>query len=134
MAFSSNKTDDVISDINITPLVDVMLVLLVTFIVTAPLLTNAIALNLPETAATGEATQQHSVAVSVDAKGQVFLDTNVLSIDQLPAALQALHRQEPDTAITLRADRSAEYGKVAQVLADVRNAGITQLSVITETP
>ena len=134
MAFSSNQTDDVISDINITPLVDVMLVLLVAFIVTAPLLTNAIALNLPETAATGEATQQHSVAVSVDAKGQVFLDTNVLSIGQLPAALQTLHQQEPDTAITLRADRSAEYGKVAQVLAEVRNAGITQLSVITETP
>ncbi len=134
MAFSINQTDEVISEINITPLVDVMLVLLVTFIVTAPLLANSIALNLPETAATGEPTEHHSVAVSVNATGQVFLDKDILSIDQLPVALKTLHQQNPDTAITLRADRSAEYGKVAQVLAEVRNAGISQLSVITETP
>ncbi|NWB97024.1 biopolymer transporter ExbD [Pseudomonas gingeri] len=134
MAFSSSQNDDVISDINITPLVDVMLVLLVTFIVTAPLLSNAITLDLPQTVATGEPSQQHAIAVSVDASGQVFVDTTVMPFDQLPAKLQTLHEQEPDVAITLRADRSAEYGKVAQVLAEVRKAGITQLSVITETP
>ncbi|AZG88428.1 MULTISPECIES: ExbD/TolR family protein [Pseudomonas syringae group] len=134
MSFSTSNDDDAISDINITPLVDVMLVLLVTFIVTAPLLNNAIPLDLPQTVATTSLDQADPVVVSVDASGSVFIDTQAVALEQLPEALQTLHSKDPDVAVSLRADQATGYGRVAQVLADVQKAGISRLSVITESP
>ncbi|MCQ3007995.1 ExbD/TolR family protein [Pseudomonas savastanoi] len=132
MAFSSSQGDDAISDINITPLVDVMLVLLVVFIVTAPLLTNAIPLDLPQTAATAPLDDAKPVAISIDAKGGLFVDDQPLAEEQLPDAFQNLHANDPDVALTLRADTATDYGRVARVLADVQRSGITRLAVITE--
>ena len=134
MSFSTSNDDDAISDINITPLVDVMLVLLVTFIVTAPLLNNAIPLDLPQTVATTSLDQADPVVVSVDASGSVFIDSQAVALEQLPEALQTLHSKDPDVAVNLRADQATGYGRVAQVLADVQKAGISRLSVITESP
>lgn len=134
MSFSTSNDDDAISDINITPLVDVMLVLLVTFIVTAPPLNNAIPLDLPQTVATTSLDQADPVVVSVDASGGVFIDSEAVALEQLPEALQALHSKDPDVAVSLRADQATGYGRVAQVLADVQKAGISRLSVITESP
>ncbi|WP_116817019.1 ExbD/TolR family protein [Pseudomonas syringae] len=134
MFFSTSNDDDAISDINITPLVDVMLVLLVTFIVTAPLLNNAIPLDLPQTVATTSLDQADPVVVSVDASGGVFIDSQAVALEQLPEALQTLHSKDPDVAVSLRADQATDYGRVAQVLADVQKAGISRLSVITESP
>lgn len=134
MSFSTSNDDDAISDINITPLVDVMLVLLVTFIVTAPLLNNAIPLDLPQTVATTSLDQSDPVVVSVDASGSVFIDSQAVALEQLPEALQNLHSKDPDVAVSLRADQATGYGRVAQVLADVQKAGISRLSVITESP
>ncbi|WP_122859405.1 ExbD/TolR family protein [Pseudomonas viridiflava] len=134
MAFSSSNDDDAISDINITPMVDVMLVLLVVFIVTAPLLTNAIPLNLPQTVSTAPLDDGKPVAISIDATGSLFVDGEPLVEEQLPDALQTLHTRDPEVALTLRADTATDYGRVARVLADVQRSGITRLAVITESP
>lgn len=134
MAFISSNDDSAISDINITPLVDVMLVLLVVFIVTAPLLSNAIPLNLPQTVATAPPDDTKPVPISIDAAGQVYIDENKLTPEQLPASLQSLHNKDPDVSLTLRADSATDYGTVARVLADVQKSGITRLAVITESP
>ncbi len=134
MAFSSSNDDDAISDINITPMVDVMLVLLVVFIVTAPLLTNAIPLNLPQTVSTAPLDDAKPVAISIDATGSLFVDGEPLVEEQLPDALQTLHTRDPEVALTLRADTATDYGRVARVLADVQRSGITRLAVITESP
>ncbi|WP_122588347.1 ExbD/TolR family protein [Pseudomonas viridiflava] len=134
MAFSSSNDDDAISDINITPMVDVMLVLLVVFIVTAPLLTNAIPLNLPQTVSTAPLADAKPVAISIDATGSLFVDGEPLVEEQLPDALQTLHTRDPEVALTLRADTATDYGRVARVLADVQRSGITRLAVITESP
>lgn len=134
MAFSSSNDDDAISDINITPLVDVMLVLLVVFIVTAPLLTNAIPLNLPQTQSTAPLDDAKPVAISIDVSGGLFVDEQPLAEEQLPDTLQNLHERDPEVALTLRADTATDYGRVARVLADVQRSGITRLAVITESP
>ncbi|RMP66034.1 hypothetical protein ALQ18_01766 [Pseudomonas marginalis pv. marginalis] len=132
MAFTTSSDESTISDINITPLVDVMLVLLVVFIVTAPLLNNAIPLNLPQTVATATLDDSKPVAISIDAAGSVFIDEKQMPLDGLEQALVALKSQDPEVALTLRADTLTGYGRVAQVLALVQKADIARLSVITQ--
>lgn len=132
MAFTTSNDESTISDINITPLVDVMLVLLVVFIVTAPLLNNAIPLNLPQTVATQALDDSKPVAISIDAAGGVFIDDKGEPLDELEQALVALKNKDPEVSLTLRADTLTGYGRVAQVLALVQKAEITRLSVITE--
>ncbi|KRP62420.1 ExbD/TolR family protein [Pseudomonas trivialis] len=132
MAFTTSNDESTISDINITPLVDVMLVLLVVFIVTAPLLNNAIPLNLPQTVATQALDDSKPVAISIDAAGGVFIDDKAEPLDELEQALVDLKTRDPEVSLTLRADTLTGYGRVAQVLALVQKAEITRLSVITQ--
>lgn len=132
MAFStSNDSDDVLSDINITPLVDVMLVLVVALIVTAPLLNKAIKLNLPKTVATQAPEPSKPVSVSVDSQGRAYVDRELLSLDQLEPRLRALHAARPDLTLHLSSDEAASYGSVAKVMALIERAGITRLAVLT---
>lgn len=132
MAFStSSDNDDVLSEINITPLVDVMLVLLVAFIVTAPLLNNAVHVNLPKTVATAPADSKPAVTVSVDAQGTIWLDKRATALSALPARLVALKANRPDIALNLQADEGVPYGTVAKLMAAIEHAGITRLSVLT---
>jgi len=131
MAFSTQDSDEVLSEINVTPLVDVMLVLLVVFIVTAPLLTNSIPINLPKTEAVAPVEQKEPLVVSIDDKGQWFIDKNVISPDLLENNLQAAKQKNPDVRVQLQADDSANYGAVAKAMASIERAGITKLSVIT---
>src|ERR1700709_1051088 len=109
MAFSTQDTDEVLSEINVTPLVDVMLVLLVVFIVTAPLLTNSIKVNLPQTASNVSPEQNRSVSVSVDAAGKISRDRTQTELAALGTGLQALHAAQPDIGVHLNADRSVNY-------------------------
>jgi biopolymer transport protein ExbD len=133
MAFStSGNDDDVLSEINITPLVDVMLVLLVTFIVTAPLLNNAVHVNLPKTEATSPPDQKKAVTVSVDADGKVFFDKREVPAPLVEPQLQALRSNDPNVAVTLQADQGVAYGAVAKVMASIERAGITKMSVLTQ--
>jgi len=132
MAFSSSSdSDDVLSEINITPLVDVMLVLLVTFIVTAPLLNNAVHVNLPKTATTAPPPQVKAVTVSVDVHGKVFLDKRELPLALLEPELRARVAANKDLPLSLQADEGVPYGTVAKAMAAIERAGVTKLSVLT---
>lgn len=131
MAFSTQDSDEVLSEINVTPLVDVMLVLLVVFIVTAPLLTNAIPINLPKTEAVAPVEQKEPLVVSIDEKGQWFVNKDAISADLLENNLRSAREKNPDVRVQLQADDGANYGAVAKAMASIERAGITKLSVIT---
>lgn len=131
MAFSTQDSDEVLSEINVTPLVDVMLVLLVVFIVTAPLLTNAIPINLPKTESVAPVEQKNPLVVSIDDKGKVFINKDEIQADLLEFNLQAAKAKNPDVRVQLQADNGVNYGEVARAMASIERAGITKLSVIT---
>jgi biopolymer transport protein ExbD len=132
MAISTNADDDVLSEINVTPLVDVMLVLLVAFIVTAPLMNNAIQVNLPKTAATKAPEQKKPVTVSVDAAGKLFIDRQEYPLETIEPELKKLHDSNPDVTLHLSSDEAVNYGKVAKVMAAIERAGITRVAVLTQ--
>lgn len=132
MAISTNADDDVLSEINVTPLVDVMLVLLVAFIVTAPLMTNSIQVNLPKTSATKATEQKKPVTVSVDAAGKLFIDKQEYPLETIEPELKRIHDGNPDVTLHLSSDEAVNYGKVAKVMAAIERAGISRVAVITQ--
>ncbi len=132
MAFSNQDSDDVLSEINITPLVDVMLVLLVSFILTIPVLTNSVHVNLPKTVTTTPPEQQKSVTVTVDAEGRIYLDNAEVSQENLGSSLQALKAANSGLSLHLRADDRVPYGPVAKVMAAIEHAGVAKVSILTD--
>lgn len=122
------------SDINVTPMVDVMLVLLVIFMVTAPLLTAGIPVDLPKTSAQEINDPEEPLVVSVDKQGKVFLQETEIALDQLGARIAAVTNNKPDTKIFIRGDKGIEYGRVIEVMGTLTSAGFTQVSLIVETP
>jgi len=133
MAFTTGRDSaDVVSEINITPLVDVMLVLMVVFILTAPLLNNAVRINLPKTATTTPATQNKSVTVSVDGENRIYIDKREVTLGTLEGELRSLVGTDPDLALSLQADQGVPYRSVAQVIAHIQRSGVSKLSVLTE--
>jgi biopolymer transport protein ExbD len=133
MAFTTGRdSSDVVSEINITPLVDVMLVLMVVFILTAPLLNNAVRINLPKTAATTPATPNKSVTVSLDGENRIFIDKREVTLESLEGELHALVGSNPDLALSLQADEGVPYRSVAKVIAHIQRSGVSKLSVLTE--
>jgi biopolymer transport protein ExbD len=134
MAISTGSgNSDVVSEINITPLVDVMLVLMVVFILTAPLLNNAVRINLPKTAATAAPDAVKAVPVSLDGAGRLFIDKREVAADQLEPELRRLVAARPDLALSLQADENAPYKPVAKAMAAISRAGVSKLSVLTAT-
>ncbi|MCY1244458.1 Biopolymer transport protein ExbD [compost metagenome] len=131
MAFSTQDNDEVLSEINVTPLVDVMLVLLVVFIVTAPLLTNAIPINLPKTEAVAPPEQKDPLVVSIDGSGKFFIDKDEIQPDLLQGSLETAKARDPELRVQLQADDQVDYGRVAKAMASIERAGITKLAVIT---
>ncbi|MCJ8178184.1 biopolymer transporter ExbD [Pseudomonas viridiflava] len=131
MAFSNQDSDEVLSEINVTPLVDVMLVLLVVFIVTAPLLTNSIPINLPKTESVAPVEQKDPLVVSIDGQGKLFINKDEIQPDLLETNLKAAKEKAPDVRVQLQADDGVNYGEVARAMASIERAGITKLSVIT---
>lgn len=133
MAFSTGRdSSDVVSEINITPLVDVMLVLLVTFIITAPLLNNAVQINLPKTSTTAPVTQSKSVTVSIDPDSKIFIDKREVALEALEPELKGLVGTDPDLALSLQADEGVPYRSVAKVIANIQRSGVTKLAVLTQ--
>jgi len=133
MAFSSSQGDeDVLSEINITPLVDVMLVLLVAFVLTIPVLSNAIHVNLPKTVQTTPPEQQKAVTVTVDNTGKIFLDSREVAQQVFDKELQALKAANSNLSLHLRADERVPYGTVAKVMAAIEHAGVSRVSVLTD--
>ncbi|MCU1759771.1 biopolymer transporter ExbD [Pseudomonas sp. 14P_8.1_Bac3] len=131
MAFSTQDNDEVLSEINVTPLVDVMLVLLVVFIVTAPLLTNSIPINLPKTESVAPVEQKDPLVVSIDDKGKLFINKDEIQPDLLESDLKSAKDKNADVRVQLQADNGVNYGEVARAMASIERAGITKLSVIT---
>ncbi|HEX8540265.1 MAG TPA: biopolymer transporter ExbD [Pseudomonas sp.] len=131
MAFSTQDSDEVLSEINVTPLVDVMLVLLVVFIVTAPLLTNSIPINLPKTESVAPVEQKDPLVVSIDGQGKLFINKDEIQPNLLEINLKAAKEKAPDVRVQLQADDGVNYGEVARAMASIERAGITKLSVIT---
>ena len=131
MAFSTQDSDEVLSEINVTPLVDVMLVLLVVFIVTAPLLTNSIPINLPKTESVAPVEQKDPLVVSIDGQGKLFINKDEIQPNLLEINLASAKAKNPDVRVQLQADDGVNYGEVARAMASIERAGITRLSVIT---
>jgi biopolymer transport protein TolR len=122
------------SEINVTPMVDVMLVLLVVFMVAAPLLTVGVPVDLPKTPAASINDRVEPLTISIDNQGRVFLQEGEVAMDQLVARLQAVTRNKPDTTIFVRGDRGIAYGRIMEVMGLVASAGFAKVSLIAELP
>ncbi|SCK61630.1 biopolymer transport protein TolR [Variovorax sp. HW608] len=121
-----------LSDINVTPLVDVMLVLLVIFIITAPLMASSIKLDLPRTDAGKPNETPKFVSLVVDASGKVFLNEQPVSNDALAAGLARAAADSRDTEVQLRADQTVPYGKVVELMGIANKAGLSRIGFVTE--
>ena len=126
------KGDPPMSEINVTPLVDVMLVLVVILIITAPLLASSIRLDLPKAEGTQPGDAPRFVTVVVDKAGKVFLNDKPLSEAQLGEQLAAAAKQNPETEIQLRADQGVPYGRVVEVMGLAHQAGLSRIGFIAE--
>ena len=132
MAFKSDSSDrEAMSEINVTPLVDVMLVLLIVFIVTAPLLTQAVRVDLPKTEKTDPSPDKHTSTVSIDAQGKVTLNDQPQPMEGLEQTLRSLLQADPELIVQFQADKAVPYGSVAEAMAIAHKAGIQKLAFIT---
>jgi biopolymer transport protein TolR len=121
------------AEINVTPFVDVMLVLLIVFMVTAPLLTVGVPVDLPQTRARALNQDTEPLAVSVDREGQVFLQDTPIGLDELVPKLQAIAENGYDQRIFVRGDEAVGYGKVMEVMGLLNAAGFTRIGLVTQT-
>ncbi len=122
------------SEINVTPFVDVMLVLLIVFMVTAPLLTVGVPVDLPKTEARTLSDPEEPLVITLNAKGQIFLQDSQIEIQNLVPRLVAITDNKPDTRIYVRGDQSITYGQIMQVMGTVNVAGFTRVALIAEMP
>ena len=120
------------SEINVTPLVDVMLVLLVIFMLTAPLLTSAVRLDLPSADAPPAAAAPAPLTLALDAKGALFLNDRPMTSEQLRERLQDAARLNPEAELQLRADQSLAYGRVVEVMALAQKAGLSRIGFVAQ--
>ena len=131
-AFNHHRQKEAMADINVTPMVDVMLVLLVIFILSAPMFTNAVSLDLPKAKAAATAQGATTVTVSIDAAGTVYWDNEALKADELAVRLQGAAGRNPQPELQLRADRATRYEAVAQFMAAAQEQGLTKLVFVTD--
>jgi biopolymer transport protein ExbD len=133
MAFSTGRdSSDVVSEINITPLVDVMLVLMVVFILTAPLLNNVVRINLPKTSTTTPNNPSKSLTVSIDGNNKIYIDKREIQPAALEPELKGIVAANPEASVSLQADEGVPYRAVAKVIANIQRSGVTKLSVLTD--
>ena len=118
-------------EINMTPLVDVMLVLLIVFMIAAPLLTAGVTVDLPEADSAPLPGQDEPLSVSIDATGAVFIQDTPVGLDQLGPRLQAITGRNPDARIFVRGDRAIDYGAVMAVVSEINRAGFGKVALLT---
>jgi biopolymer transport protein TolR len=119
------------AEINVTPFVDVMLVLLIIFMVTAPLLASGVPVELPESRANALDQQPDQITIAVDRDGFIYIDDGLVERGGFPAALENLRRGGDEPLVTLRADRSLNYGRVMAVMGELNRAGFNSISLVT---
>ncbi len=120
------------SEINVTPMVDVMLVLLVIFMVAAPMMTTGVTVDLPKAEASAVAGQDEPLTVTVTADGKVYIQKTVVPLEEFRTKLQAVTSQKKDTRIFVRGDKSVDYGRIMQVVGEINAAGYSKVALITD--
>jgi biopolymer transport protein TolR len=131
MALGSDS-DRLISDINVTPFVDVMLVLLVIFMVTAPMMMQGVDVALPETTSQPLAAKKENLVITINNQNQIFINNHLLGIDFLQEKLKKILEGRDKREVYLRADREISYGFVVRVMAEIKAAGVDKLGMVTE--
>lgn len=122
------------TEINVTPMVDVMLVLLIIFMVTAPLLTSGVQVDLPKTEAAPLQGQDEPLVVSIQNDGKVFLQKTPVQIEELGAKLKAVAGEKSDTRIFVRGDKAINYGRIMEVMGIINQAGFRKVALVAEQP
>lgn len=130
--FSDNDGSRPMAEINMIPLIDVMLVLLIIFIVTAPLLTHSIKIDLPKATAQVNLEKPETVTLSLDATGGIYWNNTLITEDQLALNLREAASRTPQPELHLRAEKTTQYQRVAEVMAAAQNAGVSKIGFITE--
>ena len=133
MAFKlrSSKKEP-ISEINVTPFVDVMLVLLIIFMVTAPLLTVGVQVDLPETSADTLPEETEPLTVTINAKGEIFIQETKVEYEKIIAKIMAVSNNRTDTRIFVRGDKTINYGRVLEIMGMLSGSGFTKVALISE--
>jgi biopolymer transport protein ExbD len=130
--FAGDDDDGLMNEINMTPLVDVMLVLLIVFMVTIPVIRHAVKIDLPHASSQKEDTKPAQVTVSIDADGNVMWDDRKITDDDLRAKIAAAAQQTPQPELHLNADRKVAYEKVADVMSAAQAGGLTKIGFVTQ--
>jgi len=131
--FNDNRQPAPMAEINVTPMVDVMLVLLVIFIITAPLFTHAVKIDLPQAQSAPAPEKPETISLSINSNGAIYWNNDLIAQKDLDARLAATARQNPQPELQLRADKSTRYEVIAQVMAAAQNNGLTRLGFVTDT-
>jgi biopolymer transport protein ExbD len=130
--FGGSRNSTPMADINVIPLVDIMLVLLVIFIVTAPLLTHSVKVDLPKVSSTPNLSQAKSVQFALDGAGQLYWDGEKIDRAQMIQRMTAAAAQDPAPELHLRIDRQARYETIADVMSEAAKAGLTKIGFVTD--
>jgi biopolymer transport protein TolR len=136
MEFGNRDNGDrgTMSQINVTPLVDVMLVLLIIFMVTAPMMQQGVQVNLPKADTKALTPKEDTLVVSLEASGRTFINSSEISQDQLKEKLTSMLAGREKREVFLKADQSVPYGEVVKVMAQIKGAGVERLGMVTESP
>ena len=129
--FNENGQQGPMAEINVTPMVDVMLVLLVIFIITAPLFTHAVKLELPTASSAPAPEKPESITLSINAEGKIFWNNTVVSLDELGMRFADVSQKKPQPELQLRADKSTRYEIIAQVMSSAQTHGMTKIGFVT---
>jgi len=133
MAFGTqDETDDVMNEINMTPLVDVMLVLLIIFMITVPVMQHSVQLDLPSASSQAQDVKPKTVRLSVDAAGQYWWNDSAVADEALPRMLREEAARDPQPELHIRGDKSVRYERVAQAMAAAQQAGLRKIGFVTE--
>ncbi len=128
----TGNTDRLMSDINVTPFVDVMLVLLIVFMVAAPMMIEGVEVSLPQATSQPLATEQEQLIVSVNQNGEIFLNDYQVQLTELREKLDLIIKGQSDREVYLRADKEIPYGVVVKVMSEIKDAGVERLGMVTE--
>jgi biopolymer transport protein TolR len=130
---SKSRSRSLMSEINVTPFVDVMLVLLIVFMVTAPMLTVGVPVNLPNSDADSLPDDQEPLTLSINSKGEVFIQDTKVGFSELVPKLLAISKNRTDTRIYVRGDRNINYGRVMEIMGKLSGSGFSKVALISET-
>jgi len=134
MAFEAGRRGSLVSQINVTPMVDVMLVLLIIFMVTAPIIQQGVEVSVPKVRAAALPGEEQQFVVSITRSAEVYLNDAKLTPDQLTDKLRAIAVERPDRQVFVRADEEVPYGAVIRAMAAIKSAGIQNVGMVTEMP